>query len=198
MVLAAGRSSRMGRPKALLRLAGRPFVAHLACTFLDAGAHRVLIVASGETQPDIAAAVGAMGTVVVNPQPDRGQLSSVQTALAALGSSVEAVLVAPVDQPLIQPATVEALLRTWRDSRAPVVRPLHRDGRHGHPVLVSRPVIQALLTADANQTMRTVIQSFGERIVDVLVDDEGAFRDVDTWEEYLELARRRSGRNGRS
>lgn len=176
----------MGEAKALLPLGGETFAARLVRTFRAAGAGPVLVVVAPDTAEAVAASVGTAARVIVNPQPSRGQLSSLQTGLSALPADVAGVLVTPVDLPLVGAATVSALMRAWRASGAAVVRPSSAK-RHGHPVLVGPPVIRALLAAGADRTARTVMQAFAADTVDVPVDDEGAFTDIDTREEYLRV-----------
>ena len=186
IVLAAGRSARMGRPKALLPVGGETFVQRVARTLAGAGASPVLVVVAADTAAEIRRSLDRGARIVVNPRPDRGQLSSLQEGLSAVPESARAALITPVDLPLVRPATVELLVQTWRAGEASVVRPTGA-GRHGHPVLVARGVMDALRAAGADATARTVMQGFAADTVDVPVDDEGAFADIDTREEYCRI-----------
>jgi molybdenum cofactor cytidylyltransferase len=122
--------------------------------------------------------------VVENADPTRGQLSSLQVALDAIESAeVEAVLVMPVDQPLVAVETVRRVIGAYRDTRAPIVRP-SRGRRHGHPVIFDRSLFEALRQADLSRGARDVIAARQDAAVDVPVDDDGAFVDIDTPEEY--------------
>src|SRR5687767_10690609 len=119
----------MGSPKALLPdRAGRPFVVRLARTLRDAGIDE-LIVVSGTQHEAIAEALrGDDRTrdvrVVRNPDPSRGQVSSLWTGLDALADrDPDAVLMTLVDVPFVGEATVRAVVEAWRRSGAPVVRP---------------------------------------------------------------------------
>ena len=196
VVLAAGRSARMGRTKALLPVGGETFVQRVARTLADAGASPVLVVVAADTAAEIGRSIDCDARIVVNPRPDRGQLSSLQEGLSAVPESAKAVLITPVDLPLVRRATIELLLQTWRAREASVVRPV-RTGRHGHPVLVARGVIEALRAAGADATARTVMQAFAADTVDVPVEDEGAFVDIDTREEYLRVLDALEGEKGK-
>lgn len=186
VVLAAGRSARMGRPKALLPVGRDTFATRLVRTLRSAGIDPVLVVAAPETAAAIAASIADEARTIVNPHPDRGQLSSLQTGLSVLGDRAGAVLVTPVDLPLVRRASVASLLQAWRASGALVVRPVSR-GRHGHPVLIAPLVVRELLAAAADRTARDVMQAFAADTLDVPVEDEGAFADIDTPEEYLRV-----------
>jgi CTP:molybdopterin cytidylyltransferase MocA len=125
--------------------------------------------------------------LIVNPSPDEGQLSSLQLGLraaAVFDPNSEAALVLPVDVPLVSAATVRALAERWRESRAPVVRPVSRDGRHGHPVIFSAALFGILLCADPSVGAKAIVHAHVSAVGDVLTDDEGAFLDIDTVEDY--------------
>lgn len=187
LILAAGASSRMGRPKALLALApgGEPFVARIARTLAGAGVDPVVIVTRAELAGAIRAAAPHAG-VVVNPHPERGQLSSLLAGLETLGEEVEGVLVALVDVPSVRRETVARLLEAWRRSRAPLVRPAC-GGRYGHPVIFGVPLLEALRGADLDEGARPVVRRFTPQAVTVEVDDPAVLLDVDTPSEYERL-----------
>ena len=186
VVLAAGRSVRMGRPKALLPLgAGETFLSRVLFTLDSAGAAPLIVVGTAEWPADPAGVSRAR--LVFNPAPDRGQVSSLQCGLAAVPPAIRAVLFTLVDVPLVSVDTVRTLIDVMRGTDADVVRP-ERSGRHGHPVLVSRTVVEDLLAADVSETARAVLGRYAGSTVDVSVQDEGAFLDIDTPEEYERLA----------
>jgi molybdenum cofactor cytidylyltransferase len=195
IVLAAGKSTRMGEPKALLKDGnGRTFVARVLHT-LRAADVADLTVVTGAVHGFIVAAVAldaprsALVRFAQNPDPDRGQLSSLQTGLDTVATAgVDAILVTLVDVPFVLPATVRAVVDEWRRTRAPIVRPAIGE-RHGHPVLFSREVFDELRSADASLGAKAVVRAHSERIVNVPVEDEGALIDLDTPEEYVRAVR---------
>jgi molybdenum cofactor cytidylyltransferase len=183
----------MGRPKALLPLdAGDTFCARVVETLVQGGVHRVIVVVRPDDD-DLAAALGGLSPerlqVVSNPEPERGQLSSLQCGLVTIGPEASAALITLVDVPLVSTETVRRLVGAWRESGAPLVR-LERAGRHGHPIIVSREVVDELCRAGPQSTMRDVLAGFRSRALDVPSDDRGAFEDVDTPEEYARLLSR--------
>jgi CTP:molybdopterin cytidylyltransferase MocA len=198
VILAAGASSRMGRPKALLPLGGDTFVTRVCRTLLEAGVDDVVVVAGAEHEA-IAAAVGSAGLqarVVENPRPAEGQLSSVLAGLAVADRpGVDAVLVHLVDAPLVRPDTVRAVLDAFFTTHAPVVRP-EVGGRHGHPVLFARRVFDDLRRADPAVGAQAVVRAHAAGICDVRVDDDGACRDFDTPEDLAWLTRARPAHEG--
>ena len=88
-----------------------------------------------------------------------------------------------VDAPFVTPATVSALVNAWRSSRAAIVRPSRGD-EHGHPVIFDRAVFEELRHADPSVGAKAVVRARQADILNVPVDDRGAFIDVDTPEEY--------------
>src|SRR4029077_3830750 len=149
IVLAAGASTRMGRPKALLPIGGTTFVRRIVCTLEAANLTDILvIVRPGHDEAIARELVGSHATLVENPRADAGQLSSLVTGLDTIDTPhVRGVLVTLVDVPLIEPATVRALLARAASSAAPILRAVHA-GRHGHPVIYKREVFAALREAD--------------------------------------------------
>ena len=194
IILAAGESTRMGAPKALLADPdGRPFVARLVRAFAAAHISDVVIV-TGSQHAAIVDAIATDGPsitpiVVRNPRPSLGQLSSLWVGLdAAATPDLEGVLVTPVDIPMVRPSTIRQVIDTWERTHAPVVRPAVGE-RHGHPVLFDRVVFDALRHASLTEGARAVVRAHGDRLVNVPVDDEGCLVDVDTPADYEAILR---------
>jgi CTP:molybdopterin cytidylyltransferase MocA len=187
VILAAGFSSRMGRDKALLPIpGGETFLSRLASTFSAGGCAEVVVVASAAAAAVRAAIERGRLPVhlVTNPDPSRGQLSSLHEAIDFLAPRApRALLMAPVDLPLIARTTVERVIDAWIRSGAPVVRPSWR-GRHGHPVLFDARVLAELRAADVSAGARAVVRAHAAETFDVEADDPGAFDDIDTPDDY--------------
>jgi molybdenum cofactor cytidylyltransferase len=188
VLLAAGRSSRMGVPKAALRLpGGDTFIARITRELTAGGAMPVLVVVSPNPPPHATAGPTLPDTVqyVFNPEPDRGQLSSLQCGLAAVREA-PAVLVTLVDVPLAGRAVVRALIDAWTSSGASLIRPT-RAGRHGHPMLIAPPLIDELLAADHSSSARAIVRRHAATSVELETAEDGPFLDVDTPEDYDRL-----------
>lgn len=189
IILAAGDSRRMGTPKALLSDPdGRPFVARLVRSFSAAGIDEVVVV-TGAMHDAIVDALAsdappARPLCVRNPDPSRGQLSSLWAGLeSATRSDLEGVLVTPVDIPMVRTTTIRQVIEAWGRTHAPIVRPAVGE-RHGHPVLFDRVTFEALRTAPLSEGARVVVRANADRVVNVEVDDEGCLVDIDTPEDY--------------
>jgi CTP:molybdopterin cytidylyltransferase MocA len=192
IILAAGESTRMGRPKALLLdPEGRPFVVRLVDTFAAAGLSRIIVVA-GSQAPAISGVLDAVApritpVVVTNPNPARGQVSSLWVGLdEAEREGAEAVLVTLVDIPMVRAETVDRIVSAWHERRASIVRPAF-GGRHGHPVLFDRSIFAELRSAPLDEGARAVVHAHAADIIEVDVSDEGCVTDVDTPADYQKL-----------
>lgn len=185
IVLAAGRSARMGEPKALLPVEETTFLERAVRVLADGGCDPVVAVVpsgpTGEALLALAARAGARG--VVNPDPEAEQIDSLRCGLHAVDREVRGAAVLPVDHPRIQADTVAALLKAFDESGAPIIRPVHQ-GRPGHPVLFARGVWGELEAQDLASGARDVVHRHHADINDVPVDDPGIAIDVNTREEY--------------
>jgi len=190
IVLAAGKSTRMGRPKATLLLeGGDTFVTRIVRTFAAAGISDVIIVVGHDADAviDAFAKTDLSATFVENPDYEQGQLSSLLAGLRVVDRpGVVASLLTLVDVPLIGVSTVRAVVDRYLATRAPIVRPV-RGAEHGHPVLIDRSLFDALRHADPREGAKAVVRSHASASGDVPVEDAGAFADADTPIEYERL-----------
>jgi molybdenum cofactor cytidylyltransferase len=177
IVLAAGSSSRMGKPKALLtaKPGGLHFVDAVVLTACAGGASAVrVVVAPGFERPK--------PYYVVNPNPEAGMLSSIHRGLDAIDEPLEAVLVWPVDHPYVTIETTVAMISAFRAGSPPIVVPTYR-GRRGHPVLFAAAVIPELYAADPARGAAAVVHAHGDRL-ELPVADQGVVADIDTPEDH--------------
>jgi molybdenum cofactor cytidylyltransferase len=186
----------MGRDKAKLHAGdGHTFLTRIVRTFLDAGVDDVIVVV-GHDADAIAASFSESGMparFVVNRDYDRGQLSSLLAGLNAIDRpGVSAVLVTLVDVPLVSAATVRTVVDSYRRTGAPIVRPTDGD-RHGHPLLIDRSVFGALRSADLSTGAKPIVRAHASAIGDIIVEDEGAFTDIDTEDDYRRTITARRG-----
>jgi molybdenum cofactor cytidylyltransferase len=197
VILAAGESSRMGRDKALLpwppRTSGEAISKN---TFLSAAILALLpvtefvVVVVGKNEATLAPIVYASGaSLVANPDPDRGQFSSLQAGLQdVLNHGRDAAIVTLVDRPPVRSATLK-VLRAAFDAAGPNTWAVIPEfaGKHGHPYLVGREMIEAFLRAPATSIARDVEHHFQEHTQYVGVDDPLVALNINTPEEYAAL-----------
>ena len=149
---------------------------------------------SATTRSFVSRALGAIEPaprVILNPDYESGQLSSILAGLRAIDRpGVAAMLMTLVDVPLVSVETVRAVLMHYRSTSAAVVRPVN-GARHGHPVLIDRRLFSQFRSADATIGIKPIVRAHASAVGDVEVRDEGAFTDIDTPEEYAAVADRR-------
>jgi molybdenum cofactor cytidylyltransferase len=180
----------MGRAKATLPLdATDTFLTRIVRTFLEAGVDDVVVVVGHEADAIVSSfsASGLPARFIVNHDYDRGQWSSLVAGLGVVDRpGVAAALITLVDVPLVTADTVRAVLACYRRTHAPVVRPT-AGSRHGHPLLVDRSLFAELRAADPAEGAKPVIRAHASAAGDIAIGDEGAFRDIDTEEDYLRM-----------
>lgn len=196
VILAAGESSRMGRDKALLPWP--PQSAGGAGTFLSSAIELfapyvdIVLVVVGKNETALAPIVYANGaSLVVNPDPEHGQFSSLQAGLQeVLNRGRDAAMITLVDRPPVKAETIQALheafeqaLRQWKWAVVPEYQ-----GKHGHPILVGREMMEAFLRAPVSSSARDIEHAHQDKITYVPVDDSLAVANVDTPEQYSALA----------
>jgi molybdenum cofactor cytidylyltransferase len=186
ILLAAGRSTRMGRPKQLLDWHGVPLVRHVAAIALQSSLQELLIVTGSESGRVRAALSGIPARIVQNDSFDAGQSSSLRAGIAALGPEVAAAIVLLVDQPLLQPATIDALIAAWQPP-CRIVAPRFA-GRRGNPVLFDRALFGEIAAISGDRGARDVIRAHESALCLVDVDDAGVAADLDTPDDYRRLS----------
>jgi len=198
VILAAGESSRMGADKALLPwpplTAGQ---APSAETFLSAAIRSLSVAADfvlvvvGANESALAPIVYAQGaSVVVNPDPTRGQFSSLQIGLReVLNRGRDAALVTLVDRPPVRAATVAKLHDAFAAAENNIWAVVPEfSGKHGHPYVIGREMIEAFLLAPPTATAREVEHEHAARIRYVAMDDPCVALNINTPEEYASLS----------
>ncbi len=186
LILAGGASRRMGRPKALLRYQNETFLDRMIRLF--ALVCDPVIVVLGHNAAQIRAGLESPGAAVftVNPDPERGMLSSLQCGMREVPANAQAVLFAPVDHPHLQTSTLDALAAKFWAARAPVTVPVY-DGEHGHPVCISRPLAGELLALAATAQASDVIHRYVSQTCYFEVGDPAVITDIDDPAAYAGL-----------
>ena len=191
----------MGRGKATLPLPdGETFLSRIVETFHAAGVDDVVVVVGhdGERVIDAVASTGACARArfVRNPHYEQGQFSSLVKGLNVVDRpGVVAALLTLVDVPLVSAATVAAVIDCYARTHVPIVRPTRGD-EHGHPVLIDRSLFDDIRRADPSHGAKAVVRAHASPAGDIRIDDDGAFLDIDTPEEYERVMRQLTGGRG--
>jgi len=186
IILAAGDSSRMGSPKALLDYKGRTFVETICANMRAAGIYDITIVLGRHAEEIQKNWPGNCERVVVNPNPAEGQISSLKIALANMPGYAKAAVMALVDQPMVNDSVYKDLIDVWQKNPGAVVLPRYK-GKRGHPLILDASVWPLCQRAPSDKGLHWVIHHEDAKVLDVDVNEESVIMDVDTPEQYKAL-----------
>jgi CTP:molybdopterin cytidylyltransferase MocA len=193
LVLAAGASSRMGRAKALLDFDGQTCVERVLAACHAGGAAAAVLVTSPAGDAIRARCAGAPLPIIgaLNPQPERGMLSSIQAGLRALPAEAEGFLLFPVDFPVVPAAEVRRLIEAFA-ARTAVQRIFVPSfaRRRGHPVLMEAALAGELLALGLQGSARDIMVAHDREIAYVEAGDDRVLMDMDTPEDYVRCLER--------
>ena len=180
ILLAAGKSSRMGSCKQLLPLGEGTVIGRCLDTLVTAGVGDVVVVISEEGH-EVAEAVRAYPVrVVINPEPGGDMASSVRAGRDALTDEATGVIVSLCDFPLVSAGTITSLIAEQDGSPGSIIIPCHGE-RRGHPLLFPRTILNELAS---EMILRDLVRRDPDRICCLNVDDPGVLIDMDTPEDY--------------
>ena len=182
VLLAAGAGERIGRrPKCLLELGGVPLIRRQLIALSGAGVDEVVVVLGHHADAIEPVVQTFPVTLVRNPDPDAGQVSSQRIGLAALAGKLDAVIVALADQPLINAQDITALIGAWkkRPDGARVVVP-QVNGERGNPVMFAADVRDEILAGEANLGCRQWQAAHADAVAPFVTDNRRYRVDIDT------------------
>ncbi|MDO9299586.1 molybdopterin-binding/glycosyltransferase family 2 protein [Bradyrhizobium sp.] len=181
VILAAGRSTRMGGPNKLLaELGGKTLVRTVTERALASKASSVVVVTGHQAEQVEQALSGLNVTFARNPDFAGGLASSVKSGIAAVPADADGAVICLGDMPLISADLIDRLIETFAPDRGSLIAVPVSDGRRGNPVLWSRRFFNELMTLDGDIGARHLIARHGEAVAEVPVDGRGAFLDIDT------------------
>ncbi len=187
ILLAAGRSSRMGRLKPLLPFAGDTVLAHVVGELRAAGIDDLRVVV-GHRADELMLACAALGVrPEFNPDWDRGMYSSIRTGIAGLPADVAGTLLLPVDVPLVRAATFATIAAAARANDPMILLPTFR-GERGHPPFLARRLFPAILAHDGEGGLAALLARHEAETTEIAVVDRGILHDMDRPEDYVRLA----------
>ncbi len=191
VVPAAGRSRRIGKPKALLPFGRTTLIGATAEALQRGGAQIVVVVTRADDHALIDWASEHQVTRVNNPTPERGMLSSIQAGVAAAARlasppTLPTLLISPADLPRLRAISVARVLRALEGGAAALALPTWR-GRRGHPLAIAPRLVAEIAHLDPAVGLRQLLTLHADALVSVATDDPGVVQDIDTPEDYAQL-----------
>ncbi len=187
LILAAGKSERMGRPKPLLPLEGETFLSRIIRNVEDSRLTEWIVVLGHRHEEILAQAKMPANRTILNADYELGQLSSLKCGLGALNwQKLDGVMVILSDHPLISTAIINVLVENFSAENGLIVIPTFQ-GKRGHPVIFGKSLFAELSSAPLETGAKSVIRAHQRDILHIPVEEEGILVDVDTQSDYAKL-----------
>jgi molybdenum cofactor cytidylyltransferase len=183
IVLAAGESRRMGKPKPLLRCGDTTFLERIISVLCASDVDRTTVVLGAQAAAIRASTDLSAVEVVVNEDYRQGQLSSLIAGLRSVPAEADAILLCLVDNPFVTAETVNRVIGAFRETQSPVMIPVF-DKQRGHPALFARAVFDDLIDAPPEKGARHVVHSHEDKVLEIHVPDSTILVRIDTPEDY--------------
>jgi len=191
VVLSAGESSRMGRPKALLPIDGQTFIERIVAAVKQAKVGKIIVIL-GHNARELQSKISHLPVeILINTDYKLGQLSSLQLAVRNLQPDLDCdgMLVHLVDHPYLAPALVEEMIRRFYETKKRIIVPKFH-GKRGHPVIFSNALFDEILSAPMEEGAKAVVNAHRAETLEIETEEEGIAVDIDTPELYQQHVRR--------
>ena len=191
VVLSAGESSRMGRPKALLPIDGQTFIERIVAALKQTKVGKIIVIL-GHNARELQSKISHLPVeILINTDYKLGQLSSLQLAVRNLQPDLDCdgMLVHLVDHPYLAPALVEEMIRRFYETRKRIIVPIFH-GKRGHPVIFSNALFDEILSAPMEEGAKAVVNAHRAETLEIETEEEGIAVDIDTPELYQQHVRR--------
>lgn len=189
IIPAAGFSSRMHAFKPMLKLGNKPLLAHSIGLFQQLGIADILVVL-GHRHKELQPLVERLGANwIVNPNYPDGMFSSIQCGLQQLPPACDGFFLLPVDIPLVQPGTINQLIRNFSRNPSTLICYPQFDGRRGHPPLIKASLKRDILHFKGDGGLRALLRRHEADAITVPVVDQGIMMDADNPQQFSRLQR---------
>ncbi len=190
LLLAAGESRRMGKPKLLLPFGQKTIIEHIVDDILDSKVDKILVVLGSHREKIRLKLLDRPVLSVINHRYKEGMLSSIQTGFEALPKECVAALVCLGDQPFIPPAVHDRLIEAYEQTQKGIILPIY-DKKRGHPILIDMKYKQEVLKLGPDTGLRALVHNHPQDVLEVKVETPRILKDIDRPEDYArELERK--------
>jgi molybdenum cofactor cytidylyltransferase len=183
LVLGAGESKRMGKPKLLLPFGDKTIIEHILDNISQSKAGKILLVLGSHREEILIKIGGRPVETVINYRYREGMLSSIQTGFEALPQDASAALVCLGDQPFIPFSVFDTLIETYERTKKGIVLPVYQKKR-GHPILIDMKHRQEILDLSPKIGLRALVHNHPQDVQEVAVETPQILKDIDYPEDY--------------
>jgi molybdenum cofactor cytidylyltransferase len=184
IILAAGESKRMGKPKLLLPYGGKTIIETVIGNVVRSKVDKTLLVLGSDWHKIAEKIRKSQVSVTINPHYKRGMFSSVLHGLHMLPEKAQAVVMVLADQPGVPTSVIDSLIRAFQKYRKGIVLPIYKNER-GHPVLIDLKYRKEIKKINLEKGLRELIYSHLEDIQEVKVSTPSILKDIDDRKDYL-------------
>jgi molybdenum cofactor cytidylyltransferase len=183
IVLAAGESKRMGRPKQLLPFRGSTLLGQITENLLQSQAAEIIVVLGYQAEKIIPQIAPEPVKIVVNPDFDQGMSSSIKCGLSHISEAADGVMIVLGDQPLIEKETIDLLIEKHRQSEHGIILPVY-EGIRGHPVIFKMKYKDELLRLTGDIGGKQIVERHPSDVLEVAVDSQSVVISIDVESDY--------------
>ena len=185
IILAAGRSRRMGKFKPLLPFGRQTVIESCVSNIRAAGIEEIAVVV-GHRAGEIRQILNSASVkFVTNQNPDADMSASIELGVAVISPTARALLITPVDHPAVPPSIIESMIESWRTGAQLIQPQFHEKG--GHPVLIDLTHRHELMNLNPEAGLRGFFANHRQEALRLSVDSPFVAQDMDTWDDYLRL-----------
>jgi molybdenum cofactor cytidylyltransferase len=186
VILGAGRSTRFGAKKQLVKFEGATLLETVVGRFLKSKVDDVVVVLGYAAEEIRTNSNFGRARVVVNPDYAQGLSTSLKAGIDAVNPAANAGVVALGDQPLISVRIIDLLVEKYMETGGPIVAPFYQR-RRGNPVLFDKSLFSELRNIHGDTGAKASLERHADKVVKVQVDDIGVLFDIDTQDDYGRL-----------
>jgi molybdenum cofactor cytidylyltransferase len=182
LILAAGKGSRIGKPKLMLEINNKSFISVIVDRVKSAGIDDMICIVSNETYEWTKKNINC--NIVINTEPEKGMISSVYYGAVNL-NDCEGVMIIPVDHPFVEAGTYLELIEEFKKNKDSIIKPVF-DGKSGHPVIVPYDIIKSINKENFSSGLKEVIKKSGRKQIYVEINDKGILKNINTKEDLAD------------